>query len=207
MTFAALLPSVRPSRLVAFLLPSLACTAPAWAQQPAPRTGAAPTEVRLAPEDADRGLNGVQKNFWFRTSDDGQYQNAGTFGQHLRPYLTDAQAIASLDRYRRQRWLHIGERAVFVASLGVYAQQVFSADKPQYFNNTQKAMLGTAVVSLIANSFITRHTNQHFIRAVEAQNGSLPSARRTGWQQLRPTTLGLTALAGRPQLALGWTLH
>ncbi|GAB3836949.1 hypothetical protein GCM10028821_36330 [Hymenobacter jeollabukensis] len=178
--------------------------APALAQQTPVTPG---TSIRLSPEDQDRGLNGVQKNFWFTTGSGEQYQNAGFFGQRLRPYLTDEQAIASLDSYRRQRWLHLAERAVFVGSAGVYAQQILSTDKPQYFSNVQKAAIGVAVVSLISNAFITRHTNQHFIRAVEAQNATSPAARRMGMERAMPDLLGVTAPTGRPQLLVGWTLR
>ncbi|WP_139362165.1 hypothetical protein [Hymenobacter sp. CRA2] len=181
----------------------LGTAAPALAQQaakPAP-------VIRLSPEDADRGLNGVQKHFWFTTGSGEDYKNAGFFGQRLRPYLTDEQAIASLDRYRRQRWLHLSERLVFVGAAGVYAQQVLSGDKQVYFNNTQKVAIGVAAVSLLSNALITRHTNQHFIRAVEAQNATLPAARRMGLDRAMPDLLGVTAPTGRPQLLVGWTLR
>lgn len=206
MTLSALLTPSRRRRATAFLLPAVVGIAPALAQQPAAKPTNSP-EIRLSPEDLDRGLNGVQKNFWFRTDENGEYQNAGFFGQRLRPYLTDQEALASLDRYRRQRWLHLGERTVFVGAVGVYAQQVLSGDKQQYFNNVQKAAIGVAVVSLISNTFITRHTNQHLMRAVEAQNATLPAARRMGLERMKPDLLGLTAPTGRPQLLVGWTLR
>jgi hypothetical protein len=206
MTFSALLTSPLRRRAVAFLLPALVSAAPALAQQQPATSSNAPT-IRLSPEDLDRGLNGVQKNFWFTTGSGEDYKNAGFFGQRLRPYLTDQEAIASLDRYRRQRWLHLSERLVFVGAVGVYAQQVLSADKQQYFNNTQKAAIGVAVVSLISNTFITRHTNQHLMRAVEAQNATLPAARRMGLERAMPDLLGVTAPTGRPQLLVGWTLR
>lgn len=204
MTSTALLNPLR-RRAAAFLLPFVfGAAAPALAQQNPVNPGGG---IRLSPEDQDRGLNGVQKNFWFTTGSGEQYQNAGFFGQRLRPYLTDEQAVASLDRYRRQRWLHLAERAVFVGSAGVYAQQVFSTDKPQYFSNVQKAAIGVAVVSLISNTLITRHTNQHLMRAVEAQNATSPAARRMGLDRAMPDMLGVTAPTGRPQLLVGWTLR
>lgn len=206
MTFTALLtPSRR--RAAAFLLPLfVGAAAPVLAQQK--NVPVAPgVDIRLSPEDRDRGLNGVQKNFWFTTGDGEEYKNAGFFGQRLRPYLTDEQALASLDRYRRQRWLHLSERLVFVGAVGVYGQQVLSGDKLQYFNNTQKAAIGVAAACLISNALITRHTNEHFIRAVEAQNATSPAARRMGIQQVLPTMFGVTAPTGRPQLLVGWTLR
>ncbi|RTQ53249.1 hypothetical protein EJV47_00470 [Hymenobacter gummosus] len=206
MTFSALLAPSRRRRAAAFLLPALVSAAPALAQQPAAKPSNTP-DIRLAPEDQDRGLNGVQKNFWFRTDESGEYKNAGFFGQRLRPYLTDQEAISNLDAYRRQRWLHLSERLVFVGAAGVYAQQVLATDKPQYFSNVQKAAIGVAVVSLLSNTFITRHTNQHFMRAVEAQNATLPAARRMGLDRVKPDLLGVTAPTGRPQLLVGWTLR
>lgn len=206
MTFTALLTASR-HRATTLLLPlMLGTAAPVLAQQVPAAPGNA---IRLSPEDQDRGLNGVQRNFWFSTSSGSKddYQNAGFFGQRLRPYLTDEQALASLNRYRRQRWLFLGERAVFVGAAGLYAQQVFSADEAQYFNNTQKVAVGVALGSLLANALITRRTNQHFMRAVDGQNASSPSARRMGMERAMPNLLGVTAPTGRPQLLVGWTLR
>ena len=196
-----LLSAVRRSVLVASCAIGLSLTA--QAQQ-------APRPIHLSPEDQQRGLNGVQKNFFFTTGDgstEAEYKNAGFFGQRLRPYLTDEQAIASLDRYRRQRWLHLSERLVLVGAVGVYAQQVLSGNEQQYFNNTQKVAIGVAAACFISNALITRHTNQHFIRAVEGQNATSPAAHRMGMRQVLPTTFGVTAPTGRPQLLVGWTLR
>ncbi|WP_162910843.1 hypothetical protein [Hymenobacter oligotrophus] len=164
--------------------------------------------IKLSPEDQDRGLNGRQKNFWFATGNTEDYQNAGFFGQRLRPCVAhDAEALASLNRYRRQKWMLLGERAVFMGAAGVYAQQVLSGDEQQYFNNTQKVAIGVAIGSLLSNALITHRTNEHFIRAVEAHNATLPSARRMGFMQVKPDVLGVTAPTGRPQLLVGWTLR
>ncbi|QDA60699.1 hypothetical protein [Hymenobacter jejuensis] len=177
----------------------------AQAQQPLRQS----VVIRLSPEDQDRGQNGVQNNFFFTTGSGSDYQNAGFFGQRLRPYLADDQeAIANLNHYRRQKWMYLGERALFVSSVALYGQQVLAGDKQQYFNNTQKAAIGIAAVSLLSNVFITRNTNQHMQRAVQAHNGNLPSARRAMLQRLAPTGVGLGAAStGQPQLALRWSLR
>jgi hypothetical protein len=194
--------SARRFALLPFL--ALGTTAPVFAQiSPRPSSF-----IRLSPEDAERSLNGRQKNFWFALGNSGDYQNAGFFGQRLRPYLAgDTEALERLNDYRRQKWLFLGERFVFVGAAGLYAQQVLAGDKQQYFNNTQKAAIGVAVGSLLANALITRNTNQHFIRAVEGHNATLPAARRIGLNSVVPTMLGVTAPTGRPQLLVGWTLR
>ncbi|RIY14241.1 hypothetical protein D0T11_00715 [Hymenobacter rubripertinctus] len=155
----------------------------------------------------------MQKNFYF-TTETGiatpDYRNAGFFGQHLRPYLAGNQeALGNLNRYRQQKWLFVAERLTFVGAVGLYSQQVLALDeKQQYFNNTQKAAVGLAAFSLLSNVFISRNTNSHFQRAVEANNAGLPAARTGVLYQLRPSTVGLAASAtGQPLLALSWNLR
>jgi hypothetical protein len=185
---------------------SLGVAAAAQAQQPAP-------VLRLAPEDQNRGLNGVQKNFYFTTetgTTEPAYQNAGFFGQRIRPYLAGNQeALDNLNRYRRQKWLFIAERLTFVGAVGLYGQQVYAhAEKEEYFNNTQQVAVGLAAFSLLSNILISRNTNSHFQRAVEAHNAGLPAARRGALPQLRPSTVGLAASrSGHPLLALSWNLR
>jgi hypothetical protein len=196
---------MRSRHLFVLTLPMALCLgSTAYAQQPQ-----APADfIRISPEDAGRGLNGVQKNFSFALGNSLDYQNAGFFGQRLRPYVQpNSEALASLNRYRRQKWLFLTERLVFVGALGVYSQQVLAGDEQQYFNNPQKAALGVAVGSLLANALISRHTNQHFLRSVETHNATLHSARRIGMERVKPSLLGVTAVMGRPQLLLGWTLR
>ncbi|GAB3233792.1 hypothetical protein GCM10027346_22170 [Hymenobacter seoulensis] len=172
----------------------------------------APTVIRLSPEDKERGLNGVQKNFFFTTgysTTDADYRSAGFFGQRLRPYLAGNQeALDNLNRYRRQKWLFLAERLTFVSAVGLYSQQVLSLDeKQQYFNNTQQVAAGVALASLLSNIFISRNTNSHFQRAVESYNAGAPAARH-GALQLRPTSVGLAASrTGKPMLALSWSLR
>ncbi len=169
--------------------------------------------IQLAPEDQNRGLNGVQKNFYFvqgsaQTNND--YQNAGFFGQRLRPYLAgNEEALDALNRYRRQKWLFVAERLTFVGAVGLYGQQVLAKNNEyQYSNSTQQVAIGVAAVSLLSNIFISRNTNSHFQRAVEAHNAGMPAARIGLFQRLQPGTVGLAASAtGRPLLALSWNLR
>lgn len=166
--------------------------------------------IRLSPEDKDRGLHGPQTNFYFSTDTSTNYRNAGFFGQKLRPYLAgNPETLELLNDYRRQKSLFLAERLVFVSSVALYGQQVLANDAQQYFNNTQKVAAGVAVFSLLANVFITRNTNNHLIRAVEAHNSLLPAARRGAlWQRYRPTSIGMSATStGQPLLALRWQLH
>lgn len=172
-----------------------------------------PTIIRLAPEDQNRGLNGAQKNFYFTTDQDTKqdnYQNAGFFGQRLRPYLSgNPEALASLNDYRQQKWLFLAERLTFVGAVGLYSQQVLARDeKQQYFNNTQQVAVGVAAMSLLSNIFISRNTNGHFQRAVAAYNAGTPAARTGILYQLKPSTVGLAASrTGQPMLALRWNLR
>jgi hypothetical protein len=161
-------------------------------------------------EDQGRSLNGSQKNFYFAPQGSTNYQNAGFFGQRLRPYLAgNAQALEHLNSYRQQKWMFLAERLTFVGSLGFYGQQVLAGEGDQrYFSNPQKVALGVAAASLLANVFITRNTNTHFQRALEAHNAGMPSAHRGVFERLAPTGVGFTAAAtGQPQLALRWSLR
>jgi hypothetical protein len=204
LTLHAALGSVRRTAL---LLPLVLFSLLANAQQ-SPNT-----IVRLSPEDQTRGLNGMQKNFFFSTGlgiTENEYKSAGFFGQNLRPYLAGNQeALKELNNYRRQKWMFLAERMTFVGAVGLYGQQVLAKPEvQQYSNNTQKVAIGVAAVSLLSNIFITRHTNEHFQRAVEAHNAGLPAARTGALQQLRPSAVGLTASQwGQPQVALSWNLR
>jgi hypothetical protein len=191
--------------------PSLVLFLGLWAGTALGQSG---TPIRLSPEDQGRGRNGVQKNFYFTTKEqptDDDYQNAGYFGQRLRPYLAGNQeALGNLNRYRRQKWIFLAERLTFVGGVAVYGAQTFSGSGDQhYFDNAQKVTLGVVAGSLLANIFITRHTNEHFVRAVEANNAGLSASGHTGlWQRLAPAGVGVAASAtGQPLLALRWQLR
>ncbi|TGD81405.1 hypothetical protein [Hymenobacter wooponensis] len=203
-----MIPNFSTLRRALLLLPLAFITFFAHAQQ-SPNT-----LIRLSPEDQGRGLNGVQKNFFFATGlgtpKDDDYKSAGFFGQKLRPYLAgNPEALQELNNYRRQKWLFLAERLTFVGAVGLYGQQVLSdPEVQQYHNNTQKVAVGVAAVSLLSNIFISRHTNEHFQRAVDAHNAGLPAARTGALQMLRPSTVGLTASRwGQPQVALSWNLR
>ena len=177
--------------------------------------GQASSVIRLSPEDRERGLNGAQKNFYFTTKEnptDDDYVNAGYFGQRLRPYLAgNQQALDDLNRYRRQKWMFLAERLTFVGALATYGAQTLSGngDKPRYFRDPQKVTLGIAAVSLLSNVFITRYTNQHFQRAVEAHNADKAPVHGVGLlRRLAPSGIGLAAApTGQPRLALRWQLR
>lgn len=188
------------SRLL-FLLSLILLSTPLWAQQQA-------GSLRLSPEDKDRGLNGPQKNFYFAVDESKDYQNAGFFGQKLRPYVAgNADAVQSLNRYRRQKWLYLGERLVFLSSLSLYSQQVLAKDEKQYFNTVQKGAMGVAALSLLANVLISRNTNEHFKNAIEAYNNGQPAAHASLWQRAAPSAVGFTAVGTKPALALSWSLR
>lgn len=176
--------------------------APAWAQQ-------APATIRLLPEDAERGLNGHQHNFYFLPPgvEGEKYVNAGFWGQKLRPYVAHSPtALASLNDYRRQKNLYLLDRVVVLGAVGVYGHQVFAAGFPTYFNGIQQVAVGTFAVGMLASLFITRHTNEHLQRAVAEANAT--PAQGSLWPRLRPTDIGLgRAATGQPLLTLRWALR
>ena len=194
----------RPRQFVGLLICLLGLAGSVQAQHAGP--------IRLSPDDQKRGLNGAQRNFFFALTanpTEADYQNAGFFGQRLRPYLAgEPDALAALNRYRRQKTLFLAERLVFVSAVGLYGQQVLSApDRQQYFNNTQKVALGVAAVSLLSNIFVSHNSNTHFQRAIEAHNAGRTASSPGVLRQLQPNAVGLAASAtGRPMLALSWQL-
>ena len=203
-------PLLAPARLLRVLLfvGLLSSGVAAQAQQAAPAT------IRLQPEDLRRGLNGMQRNFFFLppgvTGEN--YKGAGYFGQRLRPYLAgNTEALDNLDHYRRQKRLFLLERLVFLSSVGLYGEQVLARGSGdlQYSNPTQRVAVGVAVTCLVANIFISRNTNTHFQRAVESYNANVDGSRRgSHWQRAQPTTIGLNCTPqGQPLLALSWSLR
>jgi hypothetical protein len=167
----------------------------------------APPTIRLLPEDAQRGLNGHQQNFYFLPPgvDGEKYVSAGFFGQKLRPYLGDnKEALANLDLYKRQKTAFLVDRVVAVASFGVYGQQILARDERQYFNSTQKVALGVFASSLVASLFINRNTNSYLQRAVGSYNG----LRGAVWPRLRPSGLEIGQVrTGQPVVGLTWALR
>ena len=171
-----------------------------------------PATIRLPAEDITPKLYGGQHNFYFlapgKTGED-NYQNAGFFGQRLRPYLSSSpEAVQELANYRRQKTLFLVDRALVLGSVVVYAAQVFGHGDPQYFSDAQKGTIGVAAVGILATIFINRNTGNYLRQAVDNYNSSLSGpSHGTVWPRLRPTTLGLAATPqGQPLLALGWKL-
>ncbi|WP_210513617.1 hypothetical protein [Hymenobacter terricola] len=189
-------------RGAAIIALSISFLTPALAQQ-------APAAVRLLPEDAERGLNGPQHNFDFLApgTTGNNYQTAGFFGQKLRPYLAgNAEALAHLDEYRRQKTVFLIDRLVAVGAFGLYGQQILAGDERQYFNNTQKVAIGVFAASVLATVFINRNTNSYLQKAVTSYNAGI--ARGGLWPRLRPTAIGMGAApTGQPVLALRWALR
>lgn len=170
----------------------------------------APATIRLLPEDAQRDRNGNQHNFYFLPpgATGENYQNAGFFGQKLRPYLAgNTEALTNLNHYRRQKTLFLIDRLVAVGALGVYGQQVFEKDKfPQYDSGVQIAAGSVFLASLLATIFINQNTNQHFQRAVQSYNAS--KSQGSLWHRLQPAGVGVAStLQGQPTLALRWELR
>ncbi|MDB5269867.1 MAG: hypothetical protein JWP58_2907 [Hymenobacter sp.] len=189
-------------RGAATILLSISLLAPVLAQQ-------APGNIRLSPEDEGRGLGGPQHNFDFLapgTSGD-NYQTAGFFGQKLRPYLAgNAEALAHLNEYRRQKTFFLIDRLVAVGSFGLYGQQILANGDRQYFNSTQQVAIGVFATSLAATIFINRNTNSHLQRAVKSFNANV--AHGGNWQRLQPAAIGFAAApTGQPLLSLRWALR
>ena len=183
---------------------AVTCTllAPAHAQQ-------APATIRLLPEDAQRGFNGHQQNFYFLPPGVGgeNYVSAGFYGQKLRPYLgTNTEALANLDLYKRQKKQYLVDRLVAVASFGVYGEQIFGTGERVYFNGVQQVALGVFATSLVASLFINRNTNSYLQRAVGSYNGG--AGQGALWPRLRPSGLEMgRAATGQPLLGLRWAVR
>ena len=182
--------------------------APALAQQAAE----IPPTIRLLPEDAQRGLNGHQQNFYFLPPGVGgeNYVDAGFFGQKLRPLLAGNQeALDQLDLYKSQKTRFLIDRLVAVGSFGVYGQQIFAHGDRRYFDGaTQQVALGVFATSVLATLFINRNTNSYFQRAVGAYNGINHMGHGAVWPRLCPEGLQVgQARSGQPTLGLRWAVR
>ena len=178
----------------------------------AQQAAAAPATIRLLPEDAQRGLNGHQQNFYFLPPgvEGENYVNAGFFGQRLRPLLAgNEDALGQLDLYKRQKTQFLIDRLVAVGSFGLYGQQIFAHGDRQYFDGiAQQAAAGVFVASLVATLFINRNTNGYFQRAVGAYNGTNHGGHGAVWPRLRPAGFSIgQAPGGQPTLGLRWAVR
>ena len=189
-------------RLAAAGAVAVGATLPAHAQQ-------TPATIRLLPEDAQRGLNGHQHNFYFLPPGVAgeKYVDAGFFGQRLRPFLgTNTEALAHLNLYKRQKRYFLADRLVAVAAFGVYGQQIFGTGEVAYFNPTQRVAIGVFAASLLATVFININTNNYLQRAVGSFNAG--AGRGAVWPRMRPSGVGLgQAATGEPVLALRWAMR
>ena len=182
--------------------------APVLAQQAPDDT----STIRLLPEDAQRGLNGHQQNFYYLPPGvvGENYVNAGFFGQKLRPLLAgNEEALDQLDFYKRQKTQFLIDRLVAVGSFGVYGQQIFAHGDRQYFDGaTQQVAAGVFVASLLGTLFINRNTNSYFQRAVGAYNGTNHRGHGAVWPRLRPDGVEIgQARSGQPTLGLRWAVR
>ena len=182
--------------------------APALAQQATEDT----STIRLLPEDAQRGLNGHQQNFYFLPpgATGENYVNAGFFGQKLRPLLAGNQeALDQLDLYKRRKTVFLIDRIVAVGSFGLYGQQILAHGERRYFDGaTQQVAAGVFVASLLATFFINRNTNSYFQRAVGAYNGTNHNGHGSVWPLLKPAGFDVGQLrTGQPTLGLRWAVR
>ena len=171
-----------------------------------------PSTIRLLPEDAQRGLNGHQQNFYFLPPGvvGENYVNAGFFGQKLRPLLAGNQeALDQLDLYKHQKTQFLIDRIVAVGSFGVYGQQIFAHGDRRYFDGaTQQVAISVFAASILATIFINRNTNSYFQRAVGAYNGSNHNGHGAVWPRLRPDGFEVGhARSGQPTLGLRWAVR
>jgi hypothetical protein len=203
-------PTLSSGRIVSWLAAASVAAGLGLIAQPVAAQTAAPTTIRLSPEDEERGQHGPQHNFYFlppgKTGEE-NYKSAGFFGAGLRPYIAgNTGAVRELDKYKRQKTLYLADKVVLVGAVGLYASQVFKGDDAQYFNSTQQVAAGLAVVSLLGTIFINRHTNEYLKQAVDNYNTGTPGVHGTLWPRLRPTGMGVATTAGHPVLALRWQL-
>ena len=183
-------------------------SAPAFAQQAAE----APSTIRLLPEDAQRGLNGHQQNFYYLPPGvvGENYVSAGFFGQKLRPLLAgNEEALSQLDLYKRQKTTYLIDRIVAVGAFGVYGQQIFANGDRRYFDGaTQQIAASVFVTSILATLFINRNTNSYFQRAVGAYNGTNHMGHGAVWPRLKPAGFEVgQSRSGQPTLGLRWAVR
>ncbi|WP_354583735.1 hypothetical protein [Hymenobacter sp. UYCo722] len=176
------------------------------------RAQEAPSTIRLLPEDAQRGLNGHQQNFYFLPPGvvGENYVNAGFFGQKLRPLLAGNQeALDQLDLYKQQKTKFLIDRIVAVASFGVYGQQIFAHGDRRYFDGaTQQVAISVFAASILGTLFINRNTNSYFQRAVGAYNGTNHMGHGAVWPRLRPAGIEIGQVStGQPTLGLRWAVR
>ena len=173
----------------------------------------APGAIQLAPEDKGERLYGRQHNFYFlppgRADEEDNYQNAGFFGQKLRPYVSSSpEALKELGHYRRQKTLYLADRIVLAGAVITYSTQVLAQRNAQFFSDAQKVSGGAAIASVLATLFINRNTGNYLRQAVDNYNASLsPKPHGAWWPRLQPTSVGIAATPqGQPLLALSWQL-
>ncbi len=203
------IPTLFRGSVVRWLAAASVAAGLALASQPA-AAQQAPTTIRLSPDDEGRGQYGPQSNFFFLPPGkvgEENYKSAGFFGNKLRPYLAgNTLALAELDHYKAHKTAYLIDKLVLVGSVGLYASQVFGHGDTQYFSSTQQVAAGLVAASLLGTIFINRNTNNYLKQAVDEYNTGTPGVHGTLWPRLRPTGLGLAAVAGQPVLALRWQL-
>lgn len=167
--------------------------------------------IKLTVEDEMRGNSGINKNFYYYVGASQQEKNAGFFGQHLRKDVRSSpEALVHLNKYRNYRIGYLAERAVFVTSIALYANEVLSGDDYVYFNDKQKVYVGMALGSLLVNVLIVRKTNTHIRRAIDEYNAFATMQNQSGFYKLKPDNWSLGTHFNQktvPGLTLQWNLR
>ena len=162
-------------------------------------------------EDMQRGNGGPTRNFYYYLAADQRERNAGFFGQHLRQDIAASpDALKELDKYRNYKIGYLAERAVFVSSVILYANEVLQDEGYVYFNDRQKVYLGIAAGSLLVNVLILRNTNQHMLRAIDEYNAFATVKNNSSFHKFKPSGFGFGTFYNRnvvPGLTLNWQLR
>lgn len=167
--------------------------------------------LKLTADGETRGNGGPTRNFYYYVGASQQEKNAGFFGQHLRKDVRSSpEALVHLNKYRNYKIGYLAERAVFVSSVALYANEVLSGDDYIYFNDRQKVLIGVAAGSLLVNVLIVRKTNTHIRRAINEYNAFATMQNQSGFWRWQPDNWGLGAVSGgkvHPGLTLHWHLR
>lgn len=184
------------------------------AQAPASQVPVAiqPRWIDLLENEWKRGKNGRQMNFEYTIGLDAAPHNAGFFGQRLRRDMRTLGTLPpeseqALNRYRRQKWIFLTERAAFLSLLTLAGADLVTPES-EFFPHSPYILSGAAVVSLLANVFVTRHTNEYLQRAVKEYQGAVfPQGPRSTLDRLRPDFGTVAPMrGGGVGLVVGWQL-
>lgn len=184
--------------------------------QPVPEKSAKPLAyplISLSSIDNLLGERKADRTFNYYLGADQRERKAGFFGQHIRKDMAaSSEALKELDKYRNYKIANLAERAVFVTSVILYANEVLSDDNYTYFNDKQKVYLGVAAGSLLVHIIVRRKSYLHMVRAIDEYNAfaTIENQSSFNFNKLKPSGFGFGTVYDQkvvPGLTLHWKLR